>query len=80
MEKTIKIIAVSLIVLLVFILTILSIKYSPVYVYRLITQNVADVYDYKLYENRNIKSSDNPMIEKPTEFNLILEKVLTSMK
>jgi CubicO group peptidase (beta-lactamase class C family) len=35
-------------------------KYSPVYVYRLISQNVADVYDYKHYENRTINGTDNP--------------------
>ncbi len=59
MKRTIIIIAILPLVLLILILTILSIKYSPVYVYRLITQNVADVYDYKLYENRNIKGSDS---------------------
>jgi hypothetical protein len=59
MKKTIKIIAVSPFILLVLILAILSIKYSPVYVYRLITQNVADVYDYQLYENRTIKGAKN---------------------
>jgi CubicO group peptidase (beta-lactamase class C family) len=35
----------------------LSVKYSPVYVYRLITMNVADVYDYQNFENRTIKSA-----------------------
>jgi CubicO group peptidase (beta-lactamase class C family) len=33
--------------------------YSPTYVYRLITQNVADVYDYQLYENRVINGSSD---------------------
>lgn len=59
MQKTIKIIALTPFMLLGLILAILSIKYSPVYVYRLITQNVADVYDYKLYENRTIKGAKN---------------------
>lgn len=44
---------------MVFLLAVLSIKYSPVYVYRLITQNIADVYDYQLYENRTIKSTNS---------------------
>lgn len=35
-------------------LIVLSIKYSPTYVYRLITMNLADVYDYKNFENRKI--------------------------
>jgi hypothetical protein len=41
-------------------LIVLSVKYSPTYVYRLITQNVADVYDYKKYENRVIEGSKKP--------------------
>lgn len=40
-------------------MAILTFKFSPQYVYRLITQNVADVYDYQLYENRAIKGSDS---------------------
>ncbi|MCK9270510.1 MAG: serine hydrolase [Bacteroidales bacterium] len=40
-------------------LVILSVFYSPVYVYRLITQNVADVYDYQFYQNRTIHSADS---------------------
>ncbi len=57
MKKVFKITLSTPFVLLVLILAFLSIKYSPVYVYRLITQNVADVYDYQLYENRTIKGS-----------------------
>lgn len=37
----------------------MSIKYSPTYVYRLIRYNVADVYDYKYFENRRINSADS---------------------
>jgi len=59
MKKAIKIILLTPIILLVFILLVLSVKYSPVYVYRLITQNVADVYDYQLYENRTIEGAEN---------------------
>ncbi len=59
MKKAFKIIALAPFTLVVVILTILSVKYSPVYVYRLITQNVADVYDFQLYENRTISSGGN---------------------
>jgi CubicO group peptidase (beta-lactamase class C family) len=59
MKKTFKIIASAPFVLLVLVLAILSVKYSPVYVYRLIAQNVADVYDYKYYENRTIAGADS---------------------
>ncbi|QGY45710.1 serine hydrolase [Maribellus comscasis] len=57
--RAIKIILLTPLFLIVAFLMILSIKYSPTYVYRLITQNVADVYDYKLYENRHIEGSKN---------------------
>lgn len=69
MKKTIKIIALTPIILLVLILTILSVKYSPVYVYRLISQNVADVYDYQHYENRTIKGAKSTFefIKNPDE-------------
>ncbi|MBW1294805.1 serine hydrolase domain-containing protein [Aquimarina litoralis] len=40
-------------------LIVLSIKFSPTYVYRLITMNVADVYDYKNFENRKIREAKN---------------------
>ncbi len=59
MKKTIILIALTPILLLLLILVVLSVKYSPVYLYRLITQNVADVYDYRLYENRIVKGADN---------------------
>ncbi len=57
MKKAIKIVFLTPLILIVAILVVLSIKYSPVYVYRLITQNVADVYDYQKYENRVIEGS-----------------------
>ena len=57
MKKVIKVIVFTPLVLVLLFVIILSIKYSPTYVYRLITQNVADVYDYKKYENRVIEGS-----------------------
>ncbi|NER16727.1 serine hydrolase domain-containing protein [Spongiivirga citrea] len=50
-------------------LIVLSIKYSPTYVYRLITMNVADVYDYENFENRKIREakSSNNFTSKPEE-------------
>lgn len=55
--NAIKIVVLTPIVLIFAALIILSVKYSPTYVYRLITQNVADVYDFKKYENRVITGS-----------------------
>lgn len=68
-KKWVKLSVLTLFVLVVLFLIILSIKYSPTYVYRLITQNVADVYDYKKYENRVIEGSkDNfQFIKNPDE-------------
>jgi CubicO group peptidase (beta-lactamase class C family) len=43
----------------VFILIVLSVKYSPRYVYRLVRFNLADVYDYTHFENRVIRGSDH---------------------
>ena len=57
--KTIKIISLIPVLLILAALIVLSVKYSPTYVYRLITQNVADVYDYQKYENRVIKGSED---------------------
>lgn len=59
MKKAIKIIVFILIVLVLLFLAILSVKFSPTYVYRLISQNVADVYDYKYYEKSIIEGSKN---------------------
>ena len=60
MVKAIKIILLTPVLLILAFLIVLSVKYSPTYVYRLITQNVADVYDYKKYENRVIDGSNEP--------------------
>ena len=59
MRKFIKYTTVTLIIILVVFLTALSVKYSPTYVYRLVVLNVGDVYDYKYFENRVIKTSDS---------------------
>ncbi len=55
MKNTIKIILTTPFLLLTFILFILSVKYSPVYIFRLITQNVADVYDFQRNEGQKDK-------------------------
>ncbi|MGE4289011.1 MAG: serine hydrolase domain-containing protein [Salinivirgaceae bacterium] len=73
MKKALKIIVLTPLILLVLGVAVLSIKFSPKYMYRLITQNVADIYDYQLYENRMIqgakstfeftKSTDSAFVE-----------------
>jgi CubicO group peptidase (beta-lactamase class C family) len=40
-------------------LVFLSLRYSPVYVYRLIAYNVADVSDYQFFHNREIAGSES---------------------
>jgi len=57
--KAIKIILLTPVFLIAGLVLVLSVKYSPTYVYRLITQNVADVYDYKKYEKRIIAGSSD---------------------
>lgn len=59
MKKAIIRVVLTPILILFLALAMLSILYSPVYVYRLLSQNVADVYDYQLYENRIIKGADS---------------------
>jgi len=62
MKKTGKVIVRSLMVFLAMItlvIVILAAKFSPRYVYRLIKYNVADVYDYKYFENRRIQGADS---------------------
>ena len=69
MKKKLKIIFLTVFSLVLFLLTLLSIQYTPTYVYRLITMNVADVYDYKNFENQEIKGakSTNTFISQPKE-------------
>ena len=45
MKKILKIALLSPIILILLLLAFLSIKYSPTYVYRTITMNLADVYE-----------------------------------
>ena len=83
MKKAIKIILFTLLVIILAALVILSVKYSPTYVYRLITQNVADVYDYQKYENRVIKGSEDTFqfARKPDEVyveSLFQDRVMSS--
>ena len=59
MKKILKLALLSPLILILLLLAFLSIKYSPTYVYRTITMNEADVYDYKNFENRVIKGSEN---------------------
>lgn len=59
MKKVFSFLFLLPVTLVLLLILFLSIKYSPVYLYRLITQNVADVYDYQLYENRIIQASDD---------------------
>jgi CubicO group peptidase (beta-lactamase class C family) len=61
MRKLIKYFVIALLAILALIILILaslSLKYSPVYVYRLVRYNVADVYDYTYFQNRTIEASD----------------------
>lgn len=45
--------------LIILIVAILAIRYSPRYIYRLVRYHVADVYDYTHFENRVIRASDS---------------------
>jgi len=68
-KRLLRIIALTPFVVLGVTVIILSIKYSPTYVYRLITMNVADVFDYKNFENRKIRKAEstNTFISQPKE-------------
>jgi hypothetical protein len=68
-KRILKTIIFTPFVVLIVTLIVLSIQYSPNYVYRLITMNVADVYDYKNFENHKIQKakSTNKFISKPKE-------------
>jgi CubicO group peptidase (beta-lactamase class C family) len=59
MKKAIKRVILTPFILVLLFLVILSVKYSPIYIYRLVTMNVADVYDYQHFENRIIKGAKN---------------------
>jgi len=68
-NRLLRIIALTPFVVLGVTFIVLSIKYSPTYVYRLITMNVADVFDYKNFENRRIRKAEstNTFISQPKE-------------
>jgi CubicO group peptidase (beta-lactamase class C family) len=62
MKSVLKTVLQSVLVLMgliILVVTLLAIKYSPRYVYRLALYNVADVYDYTHFENRTIRASSN---------------------
>jgi len=59
MKNIIKYVIISLLLAVIISFTILSIKYSPTYVYRLVRLNIGDVYDYKYFENRIINTNDS---------------------
>lgn len=69
MRKKLKIIFLTILSLVLSLLVLLSIQYTPTYVYRLITMNVADVYDYKNFKNHKIQraKSTNTFISQPKE-------------
>ncbi|WP_299583966.1 serine hydrolase [uncultured Sunxiuqinia sp.] len=59
MKKVIILLLLSPVVLLVLFFGALAIAYSPVYVYRLVSMNVADVYDYQYFDNRVIQGAED---------------------
>ena len=59
MKKVLKFILLAFIFWMVGALAFLAARYSPTYVYRLVAYNVADVFDYKHFENRHIKPTEN---------------------
>ncbi len=69
MRKKLKITFLTILSFVLFPLIFLSIQYTPTYVYRLITMNVADVYDYKNFKNHRIQGAErtNTFISKPKE-------------
>jgi CubicO group peptidase (beta-lactamase class C family) len=45
--------------LIILVTVVLAARYSPRYVYRLVKYNVADVFDYKHFENRVMEAADS---------------------
>jgi CubicO group peptidase (beta-lactamase class C family) len=68
MKKVILIIFAVPLAFVFILLIVLSIKYSPVYIYRLIKYNIADAYDYQHFEN-NIIASSNQTYHFPEQHN-----------
>ena len=81
MRKKLKIIFLTILSSVLFLLILLSIQYTPTYVYRLITMNVADVYDYKNFEYHSIQGAEqtNTFISKPKEkyIESLFEEIVT---
>ena len=59
MKRLLKIVLLTPVVFIFLLWAVLSLMYSPSYVNRALTLNVADVYDYEHFENRVIKGSDD---------------------
>ena len=82
MRKKLKIIFLTILSSVLFLLILLSIQYTPTYVYRLITMNVADVYDYKNFEYHSIQGAEqtNTFISKPKEkyIESLFEEIVTN--
>ncbi len=83
LKRTILILVLTPVALIVLSLIVLSVMYSPTYVYRLVTMNVADVYDYKYFDNRTIEGSVDTFdfVRKPDEpyiESLFADRVLQS--
>ena len=72
-KKIIKYSIVTLVLIPILLLITLSVIYSPTYVYRLVFYNVGDVYDYKHFEKRVIKTTET------RSFTIIL-KIQTNYK
>lgn len=70
----------SLLAIIILVVGILSFLYSPRYVYRLAKYNVADVYDYIHFENREIQAAESAFsftvsIDEPLVESMFHEKV-----
>jgi len=59
MKKIIKYSLATLVLIPIIFLVVLSIVYNPTYVYRLVSYNVGDVYDFKHFKNRTINTNDS---------------------
>ena len=68
-KRILKTIVFTPFIVLGIVILILSIQFSPAYVYRLITMNVATVYDYTNFENREIRGaiSTQAFVSQPKE-------------
>lgn len=69
MKPVIRYLLLSPLAAILLLIMVLAVKYSPLYVYRLVTMNVADIYDYQNFENRRISpaASTNTFVRLPQE-------------